>query len=151
MFTLAELDRILVPYCKKTLERARNEYDEFAGVVDEQKREQFAWKRLTRELQQGFQGLELKLNTVPCSRGDFAFTTISMAAIPPNATEEDKKIQRYVCEVILQTRKTGHNGVPVVFPKLVYLYSREQHKDPEQQKLFRKALECSSEAMYPRK
>ena len=33
--------------------------------------------------------------------------------------------------------------------KLVYLYSREQHKDPEQQKLFRKALECSSEAMYP--
>ncbi len=59
-------------YCKKTLQRARDEYEEFTSDVDEEKREQFAWKRLTRELQQGLQGLELKLNTVPCSRGDFA-------------------------------------------------------------------------------
>ena len=33
--------------------------------------------------------------------------------------------------------------------KLVYLYSKEQHKDPEQQKLFMTALECSSKCMYP--
>ena len=33
--------------------------------------------------------------------------------------------------------------------KLVYLYSKEQHEDPEQQKLFMTALECSSKCMYP--
>lgn len=66
----------MVPYCKKTLEKARQEYDEFISDNDETKREQFANKRLMRELEQGFQGLELKLNTVPCSRGDFAFTTL---------------------------------------------------------------------------
>lgn len=78
-FTISELDRIMVPYCKKTLEKARQEYDEFISDNDETKREQFAYKRLMRELEQGFQGLELKLNTVPCSRGDFAFTTLQSA------------------------------------------------------------------------
>ena len=148
-FTLSELDRVLTYYAKKTLETARKEYDEFIGDNDEQNREKFAWKRLTRELTQGFQGLELKLNTVPCSRGDFAFTTITFGAIPKDASEQDKKIQRYICEIILKTRKNGHNGIPVVFPKLVYLYSKKQHEDPLQQQLFEKALQCSAETMYP--
>lgn len=149
-FTLAEIDRVLVPYCKKTLDAARKEYDDVVeGNGTEQKKEAFAWKRLRRQLEQGFQGLELKLNTVPCSRGDFAFTTLTFGAMPPNATEYEKKIQRLVCEIILKTRKEGHNGVPVVFPKLVYLYSKEQHKDPLQQELFEKALECSATTMYP--
>ena len=34
--------------------------------------------------------------------------------------------------------------------KLVYLYSKEQHKEPEQQKLFEEALECSARTMYPK-
>ncbi len=67
----------------------------------------------------------------------------------PNGTEEDHKIQRYICEMILKTRKEGHNGIPVVFPKLVYLYSAKQHEDPLQQQLFEKAVQCSAEAMYP--
>ena len=75
-FTLAELDRVLVPYAKKTMSSARKEFDDFMGGTDEQ-RERYAWHKLERELEQGFQSLELKLNTVPSSRGDFAFTTIS--------------------------------------------------------------------------
>lgn len=74
-FTLAELDRVLVPYAKKTMENARAEFDSFMEGTAEQ-REKFAWHKLERELEQGFQSLELKLNTVPSSRGDFAFTTI---------------------------------------------------------------------------
>ena len=34
--------------------------------------------------------------------------------------------------------------------KLVYLYSKEQHKEPEQEKLFEEALECSARTMYPK-
>ena len=66
-FTLAELDRVLVPYAKKTMCSARKEFDEFMGGTDEQ-RERYAWHKLERELEQGFQSLELKLNTVPSSR-----------------------------------------------------------------------------------
>lgn len=29
------------------------------------------------------------------------------------------------------------------------MYSKEQHKDPEQEKLFEEALECSATCMYP--
>ena len=66
-FTLAELDRVLVPYAKKTMNNARAEFDEFVKGTDEQ-RERFAWHKLERELEQGFQSLELKLNTVPSSK-----------------------------------------------------------------------------------
>lgn len=35
--------------------------------------------------------------------------------------------------------------------KLVYLYAKAQHEnDPEQQKLFEEALECSAHTMYPK-
>ena len=79
-FTLSELDRVLVPYAKKTMNNARAEFDEFVKGTDEQ-RERFAWHKLERELEQGFQSLELKLNTVPSSRGDFAFTTVKNVAV----------------------------------------------------------------------
>lgn len=68
-FTISELDRVLVKYCKKTLERAREEYDQLVGDFNPKKREEFANKRLVRELEQGFQGLELKLNTVKIKNG----------------------------------------------------------------------------------
>lgn len=150
-FTISELDRVLVPFCEKTLNTARAEFDQWFDGSDTAKREAYAEKKLRRELEQGFQSLELKLNTVCSSRGDFGFTTITFGAMPANATEEQKRLQRLVGSVILQTRKNGHgpDHVAVVFPKLVYLYSKEQHKDPEQQKLFDEALECSAKCMYP--
>lgn len=37
--------------------------------------------------------------------------------MPKDASEEDKRLQRLVATVILNTRKKGHNGIPVVFPK----------------------------------
>lgn len=83
------------------------------------------------------------------SRGDYAFTTWTFGAMPKDASEEDKRLQRLVATVMLNTRKEGHNGVPVVFPKIVMLVSQEQMRDPEQQKLFMTALECSSRCMYP--
>lgn len=121
MFTISEIDRVLVPYCKKTLETARKEFDEWFSSTespDTIKREEYAWKKLNRELEQGFQSLELKLNTVCSSRGDFGFTTLTFAAMPDGASEEDKTIQRKVCSVIMKTRMNGHgpDHIAVVFP-----------------------------------
>lgn len=149
-FTLAELDRVMVRYCEKTLINARKEVMEL-GIEDEEKIEAFAWKRLKRELEQGIQSLEVKLNTINSSRGDFAFVTVTFGAMPKGATELEKKIQRLICSTLLSVRKKGHgkNGLTVVFPKLVMLVSQEQLKEPEQKKLFREAIECSARAMYP--
>lgn len=87
-FTLAELDRVLVPYAKKTMENARAEFDSFMEGTAEQ-REKYAWHKLERELEQGFQSLELKLNTVPSSRGDFAFTTMKDVVVGIKLGERD--------------------------------------------------------------
>ena len=56
-------------------------------------------------------------------RGDFAFTTITFAAMPKDATEEEKRIQRLVCSTILKVRKNGHgeNHVCVVFLSLIHI------------------------------
>ena len=62
----------------KSWKTAHDKYIEL-GLSEERAAEQ-SDKDVTRELEQGFQSLELKLNTVPCSRGDFAFTTIPLVS-----------------------------------------------------------------------
>lgn len=156
-FTLAELDKVLLPYCKKTLQRAAVDFEFMSArpvSEDEFKEAQasFAWHALEYELRQGFQSLELKLNTVPCSRGDFAFTTITWGQWDPNLPMQDKRILATIGKTILETRKNGHgkSHKPVVFPKLVYLYDKNQiEEDPYSSHLFDLAVETSAECMYP--
>ncbi len=148
-FTLAELDKVLLPYCRKTMKTARELYKKY--FWDDTQCEGFVWETLTRELTQGFQSLELKVNTIPCSRGDFAFTTITFGQFDwKNLTYGDRDILRLIDTIMLDTRMKGHGGKQVVFPKLVYLYDEEQVKnDQYSQQIYTKALECSSKCMYP--
>ena len=135
----------IIKYCKKTLEKQTKLARE--DGVPEENIEKVAWKRLERELEQGLQSLEMKLNSVPSSRGDFAFVTLSFGCVEDS---DDSEIQRLICHKILDTRMFGQKDkAPVVFPKLVYLYSEEQHKTPEQQDLFDHVVKCCSVALYP--
>lgn len=148
-FTIAEIDKVLLPYCIKTFNRAFSEaVNEFGLDLDVA--HSYAFKVLERELEQGFQSLELKLNTVPCSRGDFAFTTITFGVWDYNIDPFESQIMGLIGEVILNTRMKGHGGKQVVFPKLVFLYDEDHiNKDYEHVELFKKAVECSSKCMYP--
>lgn len=142
-FTLPELDRVLVKYARKSIEKFTNEAIEF-GIPNIGK---YVNTKLEEEILQGIQSLEMKLNTVPCSRGDMAFVTVTFGNCD---NPEDANIQRLIASGFMKTRMKGQgNGSPVVFPKLVYLHSEKQHEDPDQVKLFDLAIECSSRAMYP--
>lgn len=157
-FTISQIDMVLLPYCHKTLEKA---YEHAKHSFPDAGR--FAWiayskDTLKNELKQGFQSLELKLNTVPCSRGDFAFTTISFGCwnapqwLGCYLTNKDLWILKEICEAILTTRMNGHgeNHKPVVFPKLVYLYEEKYLSIfQEARDVFELAIECSSKCMYP--
>ena len=144
-FTIPEIDKVLIKYCKKTLNK-QTQLAKEEGVPDDNICN-VVWKRLERELDQGLQSLEMKLNSVPSSRGDFAFTTLSFGCVEDS---DDSEIQRLICHKILDTRMFGQKDkAPVVFPKLVYLYSEEQHKTLEQQELFDHVVKCCSVAMYP--
>ena len=151
-FTLPELDKVLLPYVKKSWTKAFDHYVNDCGL-DDSKAGELAEKEVTRELEQGFQSLELKLNTVPSSRGDFAFTTVSFAQWDPSLPSEDRYWLMKIGQAILNTRKNGHGAghKPVVFPKLVYLYDKYQiEKDIYASRLFDLAVRTSSECMYPR-
>lgn len=157
-FSLSQLDMVLLPYCHKTLEKA---YEHAKHSFPDEGH--FAWiayskDTLKNELKQGFQSLELKLNTVPCSRGDFAFTTISFGCwnapqwLGYPLSETDRWILKEICDAILKTRMNGHgeNHKPVVFPKLVYLYEENYLSEfKEAREVFNLAIECSSKCMYP--
>lgn len=148
-FTLPEIDKVLLPYCKKTWKRA---FDYMYNNLGQEYEiaEMHADTVLKRELEQGFQSLELKLNTVPSSRGDFAFTTITFGQWNTNLPNQDREILALICETILKVRQQGHGGKPVLFPKLVYLYDEDQIKfDHYSSEVFEKCVECSSKCMYP--
>lgn len=148
-FTLAEIDKVLLPYCEKTWNNAYNEAIKIFKCNQEDA-EYYAINTLEKELMQGFQSLELKLNTVPSSRGDFAFTTLTFGQWDINTSTRDKILLNTICYAILDTRMKGHGGKPVVFPKLVYLYDENLIKnDINAQVVFEKCIECSSKNMYP--
>ena len=145
-FTLPELDKVLLPYVEKSLAAARAKYRDLG--LDEDTVERVASRDVVRELEQGFQSLELKLNTVPCSRGDFAFTTITFGQWNPELfTEEEREWLMTISRIMLQVRRNGHgkDGKPVVFPKLVYLYDERQiEADKWSAQLFDEAVRTSS-------
>lgn len=148
-FTLAEIDKVLLPYAKKTYFTAYNKYKGL-GIERWDHLMHLALQDLTRELEQGFQSLELKLNTVPCSRGDFAFTTLTFGTWDIMMDDLDREIMKLIGETILDVRMKGHGGKQVVFPKLVFLYDENKiKKDEDHNELFQKAVECSSTCMYP--
>ena len=150
-FTLPELDKVLLPFVMKSLAAARAKYTGLG--LDAATVETVASRDVVRELEQGFQSLELKLNTVPCSRGDFAFTTITFGQWNPSEyTEEEKHWLMKVSSIMLQVRRNGHgkDHKPVVFPKLVYLYDQAQvDADPASAALFDEAVKTSAQCMYP--
>lgn len=148
-FTLAEIDKVLLPYAKKTYDHAFKKYFEQCNMEYNESCA-MAMGDLRRELEQGFQSLELKLNTVPCSRGDFAFTTLTFGTWDIMMDDLDRDFMKLIGETILKTRMKGHGGKQVVFPKLVFLYDGDKIKEDEYHKeLFDLAIECSSKCMYP--
>lgn len=148
-FTLAEIDKVLLPYAKKTYDSAFKKYFEQCNMGYDESCA-MAMGDLRRELEQGFQSLELKLNTVPCSRGDFAFTTLTFGTWDIMMDDLDRDIMRMIGETILKTRMRGHGGKQVVFPKLVFLYDENKiNEDEDHKELFELAVKCSSKCMYP--
>ena len=147
-FTLPEIDKVLLPYVKKSFNKYMDMYTH--RKISKLDAEKYATEDTLKELQQGFQGLELKLNTVPCSRGDFAFTTLTFGQWDVNLAENDKYWLKEISRTILDTRRIGHNGVSVVFPKLVYLYDENQiNNDHYSSELFDIAVKTSAKCMYP--
>lgn len=144
-FTVAEVDKLLAPYAKKTYEK---QYDRYVcmGLSFEKAKEE-ALKDVQNDFEQGFQGWEYKFNSVASSRGDYPFITMTFGL----GVEEFEKMASFA---ILKTREGGQGKKsckkPVLFPKLVFLYDENLHsKGCELYDLYKAGIMCSKKAMYP--
>ena len=150
-FTIPEIDSVLAPYAEKSYKKYKAEYkaliEDTDGIYSEEKADKYAITKTRRDLQQGFQGFEHTFNTVASSRGDYPFTTFTGGC-------DESRFGSLVWSVCLEVRKNGqgHPGHkrPAIFPKLVFLYTKELHSEGKPLYwLYKEGIECSGKAMYP--
>lgn len=149
------VDTLLSKYCEKSFDAYYWEYIDIVvldrdphsvDMVDELARK-FAYDKTIKDLEQGVQGLEYKLNSVASSRGDYPFTTFALGL-------DNSFWGKEVSKTFLRVRAKGQGKEgfkrPVLFPKLVFLYDENLHGvDKELEQVFNEAVDCSSKCMYP--
>ena len=165
-FTVPEVDKILAPYAEKSYIKYYKEYVDMSSDIfnhctpsdfmqfdieeSEKLAEEYATRKVRRDFEQGWQGIEYKLNTVGSSRGDYPFVTMTIGL----ATDRFGKMTAIT---LLNVHKEGQGKKgfkrPVLFPKIVFLYDKNLHGDGSDQypsaDVFNAGISCSSKTMYP--
>ena len=154
-FTVPEVDKILEPYAEKSYKKY---YQEYMGIADDikalaipqEKACKYAINKVQRDFEQGWQGIEMKLNSVGSSRGDYPFVTMTIGL----ATSKFGKMAA-ISLLKVHSKGQGKKGFkrPVLFPKIVFLYDKNLHGDGSGKypsaDVFNAGLDCSSKTMYP--
>lgn len=158
-FTVPEVDKILEPYAEKSYFKYYEEYMDMAFDVDscfderqelEEKADKYATDKVHRDFEQGWQGIEMKLNSVGSSRGDYPFVTMTTGL----ATSKFGKMAS-ITLLNVHSEGQGKKGFkrPVLFPKIVFLYDKELHGDGSDKyplaDVFNAGIDCSAKTMYP--
>lgn len=162
-FTVPEVDKILEKYAEKSYQMYKEEflcmteticssvlsYDDIPDweEITDSYANNYALNKVKRDFEQGWQGIEYKLNTVGSSRGDYPFITMTFGL----ATSRFGKMASIT---FLNVHKEGQGKKgykkPVLFPKLVFLYDEKLHgKGCINEDVFEAGIECSSKTMYP--
>ncbi len=149
-FTVPEVDKVLAPYAEKSYKKYTEEFLKYgdpswSGYA--KKAETYAMDKVKRDFEQGWQGIEYKLNTVGSSRGDYPFVTVTLGL----GTERFAKM---ACISLLEVHQKGQgkpgNRKPVLFPKIVFLYDEKLHgQGGECEDVFEAGIQCSAKTMYP--
>lgn len=165
-FTVPEVDKILESYAEKSYEKYVNEYKEnakellrefhisfiekaFNPIIDKLANKN-STNKVQRDFEQGWQGIEMKLNSVGSSRGDYPFVTMTLGL----ATSKFGKMAA-ISLLKVHSEGQGKNGFkrPVLFPKIVFLYDKNLHGDGSDKypsaDVFNAGIDCSSKTMYP--
>lgn len=156
-FTVPEVDKILEPYAEKSYEKYINEYVNIANrnsnsltSIYSYDAIKYATDKVQRDFEQGWQGIEMKLNSVGSSRGDYPFVTMTLGL----ATSKFGKMAS-ISLLKVHSEGQGKNGFkrPVLFPKIVFLYDKNLHGNGSDKfpsaDVFNAGLDCSSKTMYP--
>lgn len=149
-FTVPEMDKVLKPYAEKSYAKYKQEFLKYAdpewkGTAE--RAEQYAMDKVKRDFDQGWQGIEYKLNTVGSSRGDYPFVTVTIGL--------GTSLFEKMCNISLLNVHRGGQGKPgnkkpVLFPKIVFLYDEKLHGPGGVcEDVFEAGVACSAKTMYP--
>lgn len=153
-FTIPEVDKILAPYAEKSYQKYFEEYTEIAAYNNLGDHEdvptaadEYAVKKVQRDMEQGFQSWEYRFNTVGSSRGDYPFFAVSFGL-------DNSRFGRMASMTCMNVRAGGQGAAghkkPVLFPKLTFLYDEELHGEGKpMEDVFECGVDCSTKAMYP--
>lgn len=158
-YTIPQVDRILEPYAEKSFKIYRQEYIDICEKhnfcdekILEKEADEYAYNKVKRDFEQGWQGLEYKLNTVGSSRGDYPFVTVTLGL-------QDTYLGSLASITLFNVHKNGQGKAgfkkPVLFPKIVFLYDETKHGNGIENtstwggEIFNAALDCSCKTMYP--
>lgn len=156
-FTVPRVDSILAPYAEKSYQKYLDEYEKIGYEVNSGQwivnttigsaADEYAIKKVKRDFEQGWQGIEYKLNTVGSSRGDYPFVTMTFGL-------DTSRFGKMASITFLNVHKEGQGKEgfkrPVLFPKLVFLYDEKLHeKGCANEDVFNAGVECSMKTMYP--
>jgi ribonucleoside-triphosphate reductase len=145
------VDEDLSYYCQKSYDFYIDQYRNIVlganGIFDEEKADKYAYERVKREIQQGYQGIEHTYNSVSSCRGDFPFISFSFG-------HGKDRWSKLVSKTILETRMAGQGKkggkTPVLFPKLIFTYEDAIHGIGKScEDVFDLACKCSKDTMYP--
>lgn len=149
-FTIPEIDTVLAKYAEKSYQsNLKFILDKFGDIANEdvmETLEQAAYDMTVRELEQGFQGFETKLNTISNSLGQIPFVTITFGL---DTTQWGREISKAILNV--RIKGIGENKSTAVFPKLSFLHRKEINGSPESPNYDIKQLgiQCSRLRLYP--
>lgn len=164
-FTVPEVDKILAPYAEKSYKKYEKEFFDVLGLAEgtdgvyldtlsnvdfKKASREYALEKVRRDFDQGWQGIEMKLNSVGSSRGDYPFVSMSIGL----ATSEFGKMAA-ISLLNVHSEGQGKKGFkrPVLFPKIIFLYDKNLHGDGSEKypnaDVFNAGIECSSKTMYP--
>ena len=164
-FTVPEVDKILEPYAEKSYKKYYEEFYNTLKIIEEtdgvyldclsnvnfdHNADKYATDKVRRDFEQGWQGIEMKLNSVGSSRGDYPFVTMTTGLAR-------SKFGKMASITLLNVHSEGQGKKgfkrPVLFPKIVFLYDKELHGDGSDKyplaDVFNAGIDCSAKTMYP--
>lgn len=145
-FTISELDTVLAPYAEKSYQFYLKDIQKNLPMLTESQTKEEAERRVKRDLLQGFQGFETKLNTISNSLGQIPFVTVTFGL---DTSYWGREISKAMLEV--RIKGIGEKRSTAVFPKLSFLYRDEINGLPDSPNydIKKLAIKCSTKRLYP--
>ena len=139
-FTVPKIDSIMERGCEYSYEKYLKDFSQY---MSKEQAEKLAEEYTIRDIHQGWQAFETKLNTIANSLGQTPFVTVTFGLTT-------SKWGREVQKAILTQRLNGlgEKKTTAILPKLVYLH-RSEIADGVNADIKALGVECSRKRLYP--